>query len=257
MVNEWPPSGSMSLGGGPLCYGIPMENRWLQPVVDVYRQYFGPHAEFIIDIGTRDGDDAAFLREKIGDESTVVLAIDANPIAVEEAKRRYPWMYVRETAISNFDGTTSFLQIISDDKNIAGCSSIHVDKVVTEPIFDGLTNTIEVRVKTMDSLLSDFGYGSEPVPIDVVKIDIEGYTYQALEGFGDRIYDVKVMHLETEHARVHDTHRNNIEVAEFMRSCGFVLHSYLYEWDGIQDQLWVNAELLSTAQRRTLVDVAE
>ena len=257
MVNERPPSDSKSLGGGPLCYGLLMENKWLTPVVDVYREYFTGPAALILDVGTRDGDDAEFLARQLGDNDTVVVAIDANPDAVKVARSRYPSMIVLETAISNFIGTTSFLKITSDDKNIAGCSSMYVDKVLTEEIFADNTEAIEVEVTTLDQLIFDLGFGTERAMIDVIKVDIEGYTYQALEGLRDRIYDVKVMHLETEHGQVHSQHRNNIEVAQLMRSCGFVLHSYLYEWHGIQDQIWVNAELLSPAQRRTLVEVQE
>ena len=97
-----------------------MENIWLQPAVETYKQYFGGTAETIIDVGTRDGDDAEFLRQQLGGK--YIYAIDANPIAVEATMDRYPEFEVFETAISNYNGTTSFVQIVSDRIDEAGSS---------------------------------------------------------------------------------------------------------------------------------------
>ena len=80
-----------------------MENIWLEPVVENYKKYFGNKiAKLVIDVGTRDGDDAEFLREKL--RAKRVIAIDANPIAVEKTRNAYPSFEVYETAISDFVG---------------------------------------------------------------------------------------------------------------------------------------------------------
>ena len=76
---------------------------------------------------------------------------------------------------------------------------------------------------------------------DVIKIDIEGYTYQALVGLGDIIWHTKIFHLETETRNLFDGHKNNLDVASYMQSKGFVLVDVSYEWGfGIQDQVWIN-----------------
>jgi len=209
-----------------------MENIWLQPAVDTYKQYFGGTAETIIDVGNRDGDDAEFFRQHLGGKH--IYAIDANPIAVKETKEKYPKFKIFETAVSNYNGTTSFVQIVSDSKDEAGSSSME-----NYSFFESATyNTIEVSVTRMDSFIKNFV--SQDV-IDVVKVDIEGYTYEFLEGLGSYINSIKMLHLETETFERQEGHKNNNEVLNFMIDAGFLLAGVSYEWGPrIQDQLWIN-----------------
>ncbi len=209
-----------------------MENIWLQPAAETYRKYFGDTAETIIDVGTRDGDDAEFFRQQLGGKN--IYAIDANPIAVEATTNRYPDFEVFQTAISNYNGTTSFVQIVSDKIDEAGSSSIE-----NYSFFEGATyNTIEVNVMRMDNFIDEFV--NQDI-IDVVKVDIEGYTYEFLEGLGTYINRIKMLHLETETFERQEGHKNNNEVLNFMTNAGFLLAGTTYEWGPrIQDQVWIN-----------------
>lgn len=217
-----------------------MENVWLEPVVGAWQTYFGPKgAKLVMDVGTRDGDDAEYLRQKL--KAKRVIAIDANPIAVEKTRTAYPSFEVYEIAVSDFDGETEFVQIVSDNKDLAGCSSMNHSKIDSEEIFRKSDHhIIKVPVTRLDTLLG----GVEPYkdnPIDVIKIDIEGYTYQALVGLGDIIWHTKMFHLETETRALFEEHKNNLDVASYMQSKGFVLVDVSYEWGfGIQDQVWIN-----------------
>ena len=215
-----------------------MENIWLQPAVETYKQYFGGTAETIIDVGTRDGDDAEFLRQQLGGK--YIYAIDANPIAVEATMNRYPEFEVFETAISNYNGTTSFVQIVSDRIDEAGSSSIE-----NYSFFEGATyNTIDVNVIRMDKFIKEFV--SQDI-IDFVKVDIEGYTYEFLEGLGNEINKVKMLHLETETFDRQKGHKNNNEVLNFMTNAGFLLAGVTYEWGPrIQDQVWINPNYITS-----------
>lgn len=212
-----------------------MQNIWLEPLVQAYKDYFGSApVGLVVDVGTRDGDDAEYLRLALGAKS--VIAIDANPIAVAKTRKAYPTFDVYETAISDFIGTTDFVQIVSDDKNLAGCSSMNYGKEDAEHVFQKSNHMkIEVPVMRLDTLLS----GRDV--IDVIKIDIEGYTYQALVGLGELILKTKILHLETETDALFSEHKNSVEVSEYMQSKGFVLVDVSYEWGfGIQDQVWIN-----------------
>jgi FkbM family methyltransferase len=215
-----------------------MENIWLQPAVETYKQYFGGTAETIIDVGTRDGDDAEFLRQQLGGK--YIYAIDANPIAVEATMNRYPEFEVFETAISNYNGTTSFVQIVSDRIDEAGSSSIE-----NYSFFEGATyNTIDVNVIRMDKFIEEFV--SQDI-IDFIKVDIEGYTYEFLEGLGKEINKVKMLHLETETFDRQEGHKNNNEVLNFMTNAGFLLAGVTYEWGPrIQDQVWINPNYITS-----------
>jgi len=209
----------------------------LAPIYDIYVKYFGDDAELIIDAGTRDGHDAKYLADKL--KAKRVVAIDANPIAYEKTKRNYPEFEVIETAISNFEGIAKFTQIVSDREDWDGSSSL-----ARWGNFSGATyNEITVDVTTMKSLLDNLGINEKP--IDVIKVDLEGYTYECLEGMGDYIDQTKLFHLETEKYVRHPNHKQTNAVVRFMEQRGFQLEHTSYEWANIEDQIWVNPRLFT------------
>lgn len=215
----------------------------LEPVITNYRKFFGDSAPVVFDVGTRDGKDANFIAKAL--KSNTVYAIDANPLAVEKTLKSYPWMKIEQLAVSDFDGKSTFQQVHSGNENMDGCSSLFAEKVEKEPQFENAVTTIEVAVTRMDTFLNKQGLNG---PIDVVKVDTEGYTWQVLQGFGARLNDVKLFHLETEAEPTHKDHKNNKEVSDFMEENGFVLVDLSYEGSmglgkGIEDQIWVNPKL--------------
>jgi FkbM family methyltransferase len=207
----------------------------LGSLVAIYKEHFGETAEVIFDCGTRDGDDAAYLKEKLNAKS--VYAIDANPLAVAETRRLHPDLIVIETALSDFVGETTFTQIQSERKDFAGSSSF-----VSHQNFDGAKySKIVVSVTTMAQLLDDLGIDGG---IDLVKVDLEGYSYEFLKGMGEHLRKVKVLHLETETFERHEGHHNNEEVKALMSEAGFRLAEVSYEWGPrIEDQVWVNTAI--------------
>ena len=224
----------------------------LEPVVMNYRKFFGASAPVIVDIGTREGDDANYLYKELNGVS--VLAVDANPNAVELTKSRYPWMSVIYSAISDTDGSTIFYQVDSDNKELAGCSSMaSKEKTMFPQDFVGILHEITVPMTRMDTLLKNADLMGS---IDVVKIDTEGFSWQVLQGFGKRLYDVKVFHIETERDIIHDNHVLFPEITAFMKERGFVLVDIAYEWGwGIQDQVWVNPKLATRCLEYFRADV--
>jgi FkbM family methyltransferase len=222
--------------------GTPEEIDILEPVITNYRKYFGTSAPLIIDIGTRDGNDAFYLYNKL--QGTKVIAIDANPKCIKLTKDRYPWMYIYECAITDKDGQTTFTQVNSNYIEIMGTSSIFSKETSINPppsYYEGKTKEIIVSTSRADSLLAKT---ADTGIIDVVKIDTEGYSWQVLQGFGDRLKDVRLFHLETESIQLHPEHVTRDKVAEFMISNGFVLVDTSHEWGGnMEDQVWVNPSL--------------
>jgi FkbM family methyltransferase len=214
----------------------------LEPVITNYRKYFGAKAPLIMDIGTRDGDDAFYLYREL--QGSKVIAVDANPKCVELVRNKYPWIHLYECAVTDKDGQTTFTQVNSDQIEILGTSSIFNKETSINPppsYYEGITTEITVSTSRADTLLiktEDNGI------IDVVKVDTEGYSWQVLQGFGDRLNDVRLFHLETESTQLHPDHVTGDKVAEFMRSKGFVLVDTSHEWgDKMEDQIWVNPAL--------------
>jgi FkbM family methyltransferase len=214
----------------------------LEPVVTNYRKYFGAKALLIIDIGTRDGDDAFYLYKEL--QGSKVIAVDANPKCFQITKNKYPWMHTYQCAITDKDGESNFTQVIDDNIEVLGTSSIFNKDTSIDPpasYFEGKTREITVPTSRLDTLLlktEDAG------TIDVVKIDTEGYSWQVLQGFGERLKDVRILHIETENYQLHPDHVTGDKVADFMRTHGFVLVDTSHEWGGkMEDQIWVNPAL--------------
>lgn len=209
------------------------EDERLGSIVLTYRARFGEIADVVFDCGTRDGDDAAYLQRQL--KAKRVFAIDALPSACRQTEANHPELFVINTALSNYNGVASFTEIVSERKDHAGSSSF-----VLAPGWDNEEKReMKTSVVTMARLIEDLGLAD--TMLDVVKVDLEGYTYEFLEGMGDYIHNAKVMHLETETFNRHEGHRSSKEVFDYMSSRGFVLYERSYEWGpSIEDQLWVN-----------------
>ena len=215
----------------------------LEPVVTNFRKHFDSDAPIIIDIGTRDGDDAYYLYKQLN--STRVIAVDANVNAISQTRSNYPWMDIVYTAITEKNGEIDFHIVNGDDKESSGTSSVFNKDKSISPSPEYYANKIQkitVPSTRMDTLLSNLGVNDK---IDVVKIDTEGYSWQVLQGFGDRLKDVRLFHLETEKTSVHDDHLTSDKITEFMSDNGFALIDVSYEWGwNIEDQVWVNRALV-------------
>lgn len=207
----------------------------LGPIVVNYRRFFGDTANVIIDAGTRDGQDADYLARELN--ASRVVAIDANPLAVAKTKQNFPHFEVIETALANYVGKSTFDQIVSDREDYAGSSSL----TQASKFSDAEHNLITVKVNTMSNVLAEIQLDGL---LDVIKVDLEGYTYEFLQGLHVRLADVKLLHLETETFTRHEGHRNNEDVIRLMTTQGFQLVDKSYEWGpAIEDQVWVNTAL--------------
>ena len=207
---------------------------WLSPIIDSYQKYFGDVAYKIIDVGSRDGDDAQLLLSKLGnDKACEVICIEARKGAAAEIKKNYPNFIVFPTAVSNFIGKSKFVQM--NEQEFLGSSSLEMARAAAYPTESTIIN---VPVTRLDAII-------EPGTIDILKIDVEGHSVPVIEGMGDLMKDVLVAHIETETlARAAwGEPSNNLIVMDIMEKLGFSLANVSYQWGwSIQDQTWVNTK---------------
>lgn len=202
----------------------------LDPIINTYRAHY-TNPNLIVDVGARDGDDTTALVDALGGHG---IAIEARPDAAEQIRTRHPHLTVLDVAVHDHDGVTGFAVLESDDVNVQGSSGFRFERSYALGV---TAHVIQVQCRRLDGILP-------PGTIDVLKVDIEGFTLEALHGLGARIADVRVAHLETEtHARAgapwFERVTNDV-VAEFMRRHGFTLTDLAYEWGpSIEDQTWV------------------
>lgn len=217
-------------------------NRWLNSAVETYINQFGYSKDPVVyEVGSRDGLDGEELTRRIYRgidlwKNTTVVLVECNPPQIKIIERNYPNAILIKEAISDKEGTVEFLQI-HGDKNHIGSSSMDLSRVKEPWVRD--TTTIQVNTRRLDSVIEELDH--QNVEIDIMKIDIEHYTYEALISLGKYLRNVRVFHLETEpegYARKY----TNLDVALFMQDNGYVCTALEYEWGkSIQDQVYLRA----------------
>lgn len=215
-------------------------NRWNNSTVDTYKKHFGVASKPVVyEVGSRDGNDGVELANRISDKniewSNIVL-FECNPPQQQVIKQSYPQATLVKEAISDKKGQVEFLQI-HGDKNLIGSSSMNLNRA-KEP-WVKTTSTITVQTRRLDDVIKELGH--QKTEIDVCKIDIEHYSYQALVSMGKYLRNVRVFHIETEIdglARA-ETH---MDVALLMLKNGYYCSAIEHEW-GLQilDQVWYRA----------------
>jgi FkbM family methyltransferase len=205
---------------------------WLQPIVDGYQKYFGGPISKIVDAGSRDGDDAQWLLERLPSQDDVqVICVEARKNAAEAIQQKYPNFLVFATAVSDFVGKSKFVEMTEDE--FSGSSSLMMER---QNAYATKSAIIDVPVTRLDMILPS---GT----IDILKIDVEGQSVPVISGMGNRMQDVLVAHIETEtpERKAWGEPSNNLEVMKVMQDLGFSLANVSYQWGwSLQDQIWIN-----------------
>ena len=207
---------------------------WLQPIIDEHKKHFNDPVSKIVDVGSRDGDDARWILKQLPvQEDVQVICIEARKKAAEAIQKKYPNFLVFDTAVSDFVGSSKFVEMIEEE--FAGSSSLVLERQNAYPTESVI---IDVPVTRLDIILPS-GI------IDILKIDVEGHSIPVISGMGDRMQDVLIAHIETEtpDRKAWGEPSNNLEVMKIMQDLGFSLASVSYQWGwSIQDQVWINTK---------------
>jgi len=203
---------------------------------DLYRKHVGEKANIIFDIGSRDGNDAAFLSEELSCSQTYVF--EAHPECYKYIKENHPQLNVFHVAVSNFTGTTEFNAIYTNLLE-AGISSMRDrnDNYYTNQD----TRKIEVNTDTMNNLIDKIKIKTE---IDLVKVDVEGCSYEVLMGFGEKIKSIKMIHIELEEVQYWKDQKLAHEVMQILKDNDFILIDQKYFTENSVDQVWLNKKYL-------------
>jgi FkbM family methyltransferase len=184
----------------------------------------------IFDIGSRDGDDANFIASSLGVNDVYVF--EPIPESAQYIATKYPKFIVQQLAISDNDGEVIFNAIKSNNVEDRGISSIR-DR--PDGVYEGRVNRITVKTNRFDTWCAK----NQITNVDLVKLDVEGCTFEALVGFGKQLSQVKAIHLETESRPYWSGQKLKSDV-EALLSDRFILKHEM-SCGGYQfDQVWVN-----------------
>lgn len=164
-----------------------------------------------LEIGTFDGADAISVKDHYG---VPAYAVEAN--AVHFKNRMLPLvdkLAVYSFLASDINGEHEFYSISSGYLDVQGMSSALCHKHIYQ------TNSrITVSAKRIDTFLEE-----EKIAVNFTKLDVEGYAYQVLVGFGERIYDFEAIQIETEEQAFWTGQKLHSEVDDYLTSKGFKL----------------------------------
>jgi len=205
---------------------------WLQPIIDEYQKHFSGPISKIVDAGSRDGDDAQWILDRLPfQEDVQVICVEARKSAAEAIQQKYPNFLVFATAVSDFVGSSKFVEMTEEE--FSGSSSLMMER---QTAYATPSAIITVPVTRLDIIIPS---GT----IDILKIDVEGQSVPVISGMGERMHDVLLAHIETEtpERKAWGEPSNNLKVMKVMQDLGFSLANVSYQWGwSLQDQIWIN-----------------
>lgn len=160
----------------------------------------------IMEIGSLDGHDALFFKYTFPNSN--VFCIEGLPDNYEKYLKLLTTITPINIVIADYDGEVEYHK-----KNINGLHGIlnRGDEYGTE--------VLKLKCKTIKTLCSEYNIKS----IDVVKIDVEGATYEILNSMGDMLDAIKIMHIETESYPFFIGQKLHDEVATFLLDKDFTM----------------------------------
>lgn len=195
--------------------------------------------ETILEIGSRDGDDAEMLRVLFNIESKNVWVVEPNPIQQNKIIEKYPDINLIKSPIFNEEKIITFYGVDVGDQVLNGVSSV-LNRV--DNLYENInTNKLQIQTIMGSTLIKRVAK-----TIDLCKIDVEGATYEVLESFGDNIEKIKSMHIECEHRTVWVNQKLYSDVSEFLIKKEFkeIYFSYCNNDTLQSDSIWVQSKYL-------------
>lgn len=190
-----------------------------------------PNPRCIVEVGSMDGKDSLFFKETFPDAE--VYAIEGLPENCEIIKK-IKCINSIQAVISSQDGNIKFYK-----KDINGLHGIY-DRGSRYG-----TQVIDMPCFTLKRILKENGINK----IDIMKIDVEGATFDVLKGMEDRLDEVKIMHIETESYPFFEGQKLHKDVEELLLNKGFELvqmSQVKINENGFQhDSVWAASRLVS------------
>jgi FkbM family methyltransferase len=181
----------------------------------------------IVEIGSLDAQDSQYFK-KIFPEARVI-AIEALPENFEKYLKPMNNIETINAVVSHIDGEVTFYK-----KEINGIHSIYnrgdeygnVELKLPSYRFETLANKYNIN------------------KVDMLKLDVEGATFEVLESMGSLLPTVKIMHIETESYPFFKGQKLHSEVVRFLEQKGFSLvelTSFPIQPGKLQyDSIWIN-----------------
>lgn len=185
----------------------------------------------IFDIGCLDGEDGKYLKSRFLDSSLFLIEADQETFAKNRENYFGKNIYAFNCAIFDYDGEIKFF-----------CKSGHgISSVFNRgDIYPGNISTVPCL--TLDSFCEKYSVNQ----IDIMKLDVEGASFNVLMGAKKILSKTKLIHIETEDVEYFHGQHLKEEVDEILKSMCFKLikeTSYHIDNGNQYDSIWINESI--------------
>lgn len=201
----------------------------INQLTNIAKQYIQPPKTFL-EIGSYNGADTITIANYWKLHLQQCYIVEANPVAYNKIKINLPDCKSYNFVASDKTEPVVFRRALHPSDEVSGMSSVLHCKIKHN------VENISVDGRRIDEFLNEINK-----KIDLIKIDVEGFAYQVLSGFGDVISTIDAIQIETEKLHCWYDQKLHSDVDEYLVSKNFTLVDIKEDSKNIQyDCLYVN-----------------
>jgi FkbM family methyltransferase len=153
------------------------------------------------------------------DQNFSLFMVEPDARQVDELRKTYPLATVIPVALGEKHRIATLYHTVSQS-----CSSLlppNMEVLNRFPIGDSFRVISQSEIETFrfDIIAEQLGVAE----IDFVKIDVQGFEYEVLEGFGKRLDDILCIELEAHLSSIYKNEKTLFHINEYLSSKGFFL----------------------------------
>jgi FkbM family methyltransferase len=207
----------------------------MKPFAEWVERYTKIKVNNIFEIGANYGQDAAGLAYLFNVTPKNVYTFEAHPDLFKEIKNMYEFN-VYNNAVFDEDKTMIFNIVDINTTDNTGVSSLLSKNHNSEKM-----KQVSVEAIRMDNFMDKHNIHF----VDFLKLDVEGCNWEVLNGFGCRLKDVKIIHIEAEHETVWNNQKLYKDIELKLQEFDFELVLF-QRYYSQSDSLWVQRKYLNS-----------
>lgn len=193
---------------------------------------FGLRPTNFLEVGANCAQDAWFISRQLDLESSAVAVVEPVHTNAQIIRRNTPFRLF-ECAVTEVESEVH-LWVPVEDESLWGMASLG-ERAVGDA---GAFRSLVVEAMSGYEIVNQLDWSR----VDLLKIDVEGFSAQVLRSFGDALSRVLVIQIETERVEVWEGQETEDAVFSILTKAGFTMIDYQLAHDGVQaDSVWVNS----------------